>query len=177
MRTINRIVISGAPATGKTTLCYALEEQGYTCFHEISREIIQRELIAGTDVLPWKDLIAFSQQVIDGRLKQFEAAQAEVSFYDRTIIDSLAYLNKDGVEIPPEWHRMGKELRYSKQVFITPPWLEIFENDHERRESWTDVQEVHEFLVNTYREFGYEVLIVPKTSVSQRLDFIVNNLP
>jgi predicted ATPase len=177
MHTINRIVISGAPATGKTTLCYALEEQGYACFHEISREIIQRELMAGTDVLPWKDLTAFSQHVIDGRLKQFEAAQAEVSFYDRTIIDSLAYLNKDGVKIPSEWRRMGEELRYSKQVFITPPWLEIFENDYERRESWEDVEEVHEYLVNTYREFGYEVLIVPKVSVAQRLDFILNNLP
>lgn len=177
MHTINRIVISGAPATGKTTLCYELEKQGFECFHEISREIIQRELTAGTDVLPWKNLAAFTQQVINGRVKQFEAAENEFSFYDRSVIDALAYMDKDHAEIPAEWEQIAQTNRYAKRVFITPPWREIFVNDHERRESWQEVLHVHEYLVTGYKERGYEVLIIPKASVSERVDFILTNLP
>jgi predicted ATPase len=177
MRAINRIVISGAPATGKTTLCYALEKKGYPCFHEISREIIQRELLAGTDVLPWKNLQAFTKLIIAGRLRQFEAAEKELSFYDRSLIDALAYLDKDHVEIPKDWEQLAREKRYAQRVFITPPWQEIFVNDHERRESWQEVLHVHEYLVTGYEERGYEVVIIPKTTVAERLDFVLNQLP
>ena len=37
-----RIAITGAPATGKTTLSAALESLGYPVFHEQAREIIQQ---------------------------------------------------------------------------------------------------------------------------------------
>lgn len=175
MQMINRIVISGAPATGKTTLCHELEDRAYLCFHEISREIIQRELANGSDVLPWKDLMAFTKQVLSGRVKQFHAADGSISFYDRSIIDALAYLEKDGIDIPQEWEQLASKNRYGKQVFITPPWKEIFVNDHERRESWQEVLHVHEYLVTGYRERGYEVIIVPKVSVEERVAFILDH--
>ena len=56
-----RIVLTGAPATGKTTLSLGLEAQGHHVFHEQARQIIQESLEKGSDVLPWKDLNRFQR--------------------------------------------------------------------------------------------------------------------
>ena len=88
-----RIVLTGAPATGKTTVSQLLERLGHTVFHEQAREIISDSLENGTDILPWKNLLGFTQVVWDLRNKQYDRALIETkNIYDRTIIDSYAYL-------------------------------------------------------------------------------------
>lgn len=171
-----RVVISGGPATGKTSIIYQLEEMGYACYHEISREIISAEVAKGTDVVPWQNLKAFSDLVFKGRLNQFDSAQDGVQFYDRSLIDTLAYMRKDGLHIPQAWEREIAERKYSQTVFITPPWHEIFGNDHERRESWEQLLHIHEYLVSGYQEAGYTVCEVPKLPVNERVAFILKNL-
>ena len=171
-----RIVLSGGPGTGKTTLIWALEELGFNCLHEISREIIQEQLARGSNILPWQDLPAFSDKVFAGRKTQFYEAKPGLNFYDRSLIDAIAYMQKDQLIIPEKWKRSVKELRYADPIFITPPWREIFGNDHERRESWEQLLEIHDFLVSAYQEAGYSVLILPHTSVKERLAFILDQV-
>ena len=38
---IKRIIITGGPSSGKTSIIDALKDEGYSCFDEVSREIIQ----------------------------------------------------------------------------------------------------------------------------------------
>jgi predicted ATPase len=171
-----RIVISGGPATGKTSIIYALGQLGHRCYHEISREIISNELAKGTDVVPWENLQAFSELVFKERLAQFESATNGHQFYDRSVIDTVAYMRKDGLHIPAEWQAIISEKRYATKVFITPPWHQIFNNDHERRESWEQLLHIHEYLVSGYEEAGYVVAEVPKLPVAERAEFILKNL-
>ena len=173
---ITRIVLSGGPATGKTSIISTLEEMGHRCYHEISREIISKELAKGTDVVPWQNLQAFSELVFQERLAQFDAATSGLQFYDRTIIDTVAYMRKDGLHIPAEWQEIISRKRYAETVFITPPWHEIFANDHERRESWEQLLHIHEYLVSGYQEAGYTVCEVPKLPITERVAFILKNL-
>ena len=72
-----RIAITGSPATGKTTLSLALEQHGYPVFHEQAREIIQNSLDEESDLVPWIDLLGFTQLVWDLRNEQYHNALLE----------------------------------------------------------------------------------------------------
>ena len=171
-----RIVLSGGPGTGKTTLLNELIAAGHHCFKEISREIIDREVKLKSDILPWDNLEAFTSEVIKGRKQQFNMAEDGMNFYDRSIIDSLAYMRKDKLTIKEEWFNLGKLLRYDEMVFITPPWEEIYTIDAQRKESYQTLLALHEVLINSYNEFGYTVQIIPKGSVKERLKFILDRI-
>ena len=51
-----RIVISGAPGTGKTSIISGLSNSGYKCHIEVSREIIANQLQIKGSITPWQDL-------------------------------------------------------------------------------------------------------------------------
>jgi predicted ATPase len=172
----NRIVLTGGPGTGKTSIVNALKTKGHFCFEEISREIIQEEMEKGSDVLPWDNLDAFSERVISGRLKQYESAPEGISFYDRSIVDSIAYLHLDELPVNTDWHQLALSHQYNKVVFITPPWKEIYETDNERKESFNKLIDLHEILWHTYEEYGYRLVEVPRMTIEERVNFIENQL-
>jgi len=173
---IKRIAISGAPGTGKTCLINGLSMHGYKCHAEVSREIIAEQFKIGGDITPWKDLDAFSELVIDERIKQFKQAKEEIEFFDRTIIDSFAYLLKDTLPITKKWDGLAKEYRYSKIAFITPPWESIYKSDSERMEDFETATSIHEFMIKAYELYDYEIVLIPKVSVSERIKFILNHI-
>ncbi|GGH74270.1 AAA family ATPase [Phaeocystidibacter marisrubri] len=172
-----RIGISGGPGTGKTSIIQELEQRGHTCFHEYSREVIKHSLENNSDVLPWDNLPAFTEKVIEGRLTQYHSAQDRItSFYDRTIIDSIAYQHVDHLPVKPEWDQLAKIHRYHERVFITPPWEEIYQQDNERRETLEKLIRIHEILCHTYEDYGYRVIEIPKASLSERTDWLLEQI-
>ena len=54
-----KIVITGAPGTGKTSIIAQLKKLGHSCSEEISREIIAEQIASGGKMLPWLDLKHF----------------------------------------------------------------------------------------------------------------------
>jgi len=171
-----RIVLTGAPATGKTTVSQVLEDLGHQIFHEQAREIISESLANGSDILPWKDLTGFTNVVWNLRNKQFDDAMSGTkSFYDRTILDSYAYLLKGNVTPLDRWVKDMNERRFDK-VFLLPVWPEIHALDNERMETLEDCIEVEKFIIQAYEELGYELIVVPKIPVSERVAFILERL-
>ena len=69
-----KYIITGAPGTGKTAIINCLKKQGFSCSNEISREIITEQIASGGNVLPWKNLDAFSERVATMRKIQYENA-------------------------------------------------------------------------------------------------------
>ena len=172
----NRIVLSGGPGTGKTSLINELAGVGHHCFPEVSREIIDREVKLNSGIVPWDNLNEFTRFVLEGRITQYNQAPSGISFYDRSIIDSLAYMNLDGLDIPANWKEYGVKYQYQKIVFITPPWKDIYSTDKQRKESYDKMLGLHNELINSYEEYGYSISIVPKGSIKERVDFILDNI-
>ena len=171
-----RIIISGAPGTGKTSIISKLSESGYKCHKEVSREIIANQLQINGSITPWQDLFKFSEIVIKERLKQYKLATNKIEFYDRGIIDSFAYLLKDNIRIEEEWITIAKEHKYYKKIFITPPWEEIYHTDHERKEDFMSATKIHSHLLEAYEAFNYKPIIIPKTTIQERINFILNEI-
>jgi len=171
-----RIAITGSPATGKTTLSLALEQLGYPVFHEQARQIIQNSLDEDSDLVPWKDLMGFTELVWDLRNEQYHNALLEkINFYDRTNVDAYAYLNKGQATLSENWNTDLEEMRFEK-VFFLPVWPEIHSLDKQRMESLQECYEVEEFLKSAYHELGYDLIEVPPAPIDERVAFILARL-
>jgi predicted ATPase len=172
-----KVIISGGPGFGKTAIIDELESRQFICMPEVSRSIIKEQLVLGGDVLPWKNLEAFSNCLFDKRVIQFEdAPMHQWVFFDRAIHDILAYMDRINLKVPNEFLSKVSGCLYHSDVFIVPPWKEIFRNDDERQEDFETACEIHEYILNTYFKFGYNVIELPKVSVVERADFIINHI-
>ena len=168
-----RIVLTGSPSSGKTSLLQQLQTAGYMCFEEVSREIIQESIDNNTDVNPWENLPAFSQKVFTDRLQQYQDASPGINFYDRSLVDVLAYLSINNNEVDVHMQDAVQQNTYNL-VFIARPWKDIFVNDAQRLESWEDALIVDKALSITYSNYGYKLVDLPKATVMERVDFILH---
>ena len=103
-------------------------------------------------------------------------AKAGVNFYDRGMLDNLAYLKKNKHEIPNHFKIDCKNHRYHPTVFITTPWEDIYTLDDERLESFKDSIQIFEVLKQVYIEANYNLVELPQSSVKERIRFIINEI-
>lgn len=173
-----RIVITGGPGSGKTSLILAMEHSGRKVMHEISREVTKRAQAEGIEQLFLTDPILFSQKLLKGRLEQFqnlEHSHQKIVFYDRGMPDVTSYLDYIHANYPAEFDEMCLKNRYDA-VFILPPWKHIYSQDGERYETFEAAEKIFEYLLSGYKKYNYKVLEVPPGAVSQRQDFILTTL-
>lgn len=173
-----KIVITGSPGSGKTTLINELERRNFTCIPEISRQITTEARSSGIDYLFLEDPLLFSKLLLKGREKQYLDAlllKTDVVFFDRGIPDIHAYMNHTNVVFPDIYIEKSNKHKYDS-VFILPPWKEIYTTDQERYESFDMAVELHHHLKNAYTALGYNILEVPEGKVDLRADFILKNI-
>jgi predicted ATPase len=172
-----RYIISGGPGFGKTSIIKELENRKYKSIHEISRSIIKEQMEKGGDILPWKNLKAFSGLVFEQRLNQHSNAPSnEVCFYDRGIVDVLAYLKNDALHVPSSYIEASRKFHYNQIVFLTPPWREIYLMDNERKEDFEKAFAIHQLIELTYKQMGYHTQNIPLLNVEARVDFILSKI-
>ncbi len=173
-----KIVITGGPGTGKSTIIKELIKRKFTCFEEISRQVTLDAKHHGIDQLFLTNPLLFSELLLEGRHKQYFKAQAhesDIVFLDRGIPDVLAYMDYVGDQYPESFVDICKNSVYD-YVFILKPWQDIYTSDNERYENFDQAQEIHEHLLHTYKTYNYNLLDVPFDTVGKRTDHILNAL-
>jgi predicted ATPase len=172
------IVIIGGPGTGKTSIIEKLIANGHCCYPEISRQVTLEAQKQGIEQLFLKNPLLFSELLLEGRKKQFESAcneSHEVVFLDRGIPDVLAYMHYIGDSYPSFFDTACREHIYTR-IFILPPWEEIYVSDRERYENFEQAKLIYNHLTETYQNYGYELIEVPKDSVDNRILFILDKI-
>ncbi|CAH1528630.1 Predicted ATPase [Vibrio rotiferianus] len=165
------IVITGGPGAGKTTLLNALGQLGYATFAEGSRSLIEQQSQLDNGILPWTNLPEFANLCLDLMAKQKrEALNHDVAFFDRAIPDIVAYLQVGGC--PVEHTFLIESAGYQSKVLTCRPEASIYVQDDVRPHSFEEALQIHQTLVDTYTELGYDVVEVPWGSVAERVAFV-----
>jgi len=180
-----RIVITGAPGTGKTSVVKALEASDFLCYPEIIRsmtsdakQIGDPETFVSNPLLFVSDPLEFNTTLLEGRIAQFKDAEHQkvpYAFYDRAAPDVLAYMDFFKQQYDSNFENACAAHQYD-QIFILPPWEAIYAADNERLETFEEATALHDFLMQTYTRFGYTPIVVPIGTVAERLTFILNTL-
>ena len=173
-----KIVITGGPGTGKSTLINELIGKGYTCLEEISRQITLNAKKDGIDQLFLTNPLLFSELLLKGRQQQFLKADmfsSEIVFFDRGLPDVLAYMDYIGDSYPQNFVNTCKESIYDI-VFILKPYEAIYKSDNERYENFEQALDIHKHLLSTYQYYNYDLIDVPFDTVENRINFILNTL-
>ncbi len=171
-----KYIISGGPGAGKTTLIEGLKALGYACSAEVSRRLIIEEVAQNSDCLPWKDIACFSDKVLDEMIVSWHNSSAPLSFFDRGIPDIIAYLKIAELPVPDKFMLALERAPYNRQVFILPPWADIYVNDNERWQSFEEATAIYKSIKATYADLGFAIVELPKVSLEKRLSFIIDFL-
>ena len=170
-----KIVISGAAGTGKSTLIEGLREVGFPCMKEVSRTIINEQLSIDGDILPWKDVQAFSEHCIK-KTKVDMKLNPEFAFCDRGLLDYYIHSVVRNSEILPEIPFEQCHETYHSIVFFCPLWESIYEQEPQRPESFEHQIAVDSISRKVYAHAGFELVEVPKVSVKERCLFVKEEL-
>jgi predicted ATPase len=173
------VVLSGCSGGGKSSLLAELGRRGFRTFAEPGRQIVKEQTAIGGTALPYVDNRAFGELCISRTMnRMIEAVDAQdYVFFDRGLIDPIAYYDYANLDAPAHWTRAAELFRFNAKVFLVPPWPEIFANDAERKHSFDEALAHYKGLPLTYERFGYAPVIVPKAPVADRADFILRSLP
>jgi len=63
--------------------------------------------------------------------------------------------------------------RYNKKAFLFPPWPEIYCHDTERKQDLNEAIETYHAVKAGYLQCGYEIIEVPKISITRRAEYIL----
>lgn len=121
------------------------------------------------------DPIPFNETLLNLRLNRFQAQNNEDTFFDRGMVDVLAYMDHFNQKYPQHFEDICSQNKYD-QLFYFEPWESIYAPDPTRLETFKSVLQIDKALKNAYSCFGYEINIVPQTTVKERADFILKTL-
>lgn len=169
-----RVVVTGGPGVGKTTVLRELEAMGYAVVAESAREIIRERLAQGLPPRPEQQ--EFAAELIRRDRAKLDQPSPGPVFFDRCLVESIGMARECGLLSEREAKEMLKGLPFHPRVFILPPWREIYVNDAERDHTFEHCERVHRALAEWYAACGYDVCEVPRTDPRQRAERILGEL-
>lgn len=173
----NFYIITGGPGGGKTTLLEMLFSKGYSFIPETARQIIKDRLSAGLSPRP--DPLTFATDIFKKDLSNFERNIncPSLLFFDRSFVDSSFQIFSCDQERYEQIKIFSQTNRYNNTVFITPPWEEIYTTDTERDQAFEHSIEIYGQLYQWYRQHNYDLIVLPKDSVDNRVKFVLDQIP
>lgn len=172
-----RVVLSGAPNIGKSSMISLLETKGWETLKETAIDYIHMRM-AMRSQKPWEEPsfqtnINLLQQSREERL----SPEVAVVFQDRSLIDSIGYSRARNQKIPDEIQNQIKTLNLSKRyyplVFFMKPLPKEFQGE---RFDNKEAETIQKSLVEVYTEFGYTIVYVEPGLLEERVNFILDIL-
>ncbi len=170
------VILSGCSGGGKSTLIAELAGRGFGTVSEPGRRIVAEELRGDGKALPWVNLAAFAKRTIQvaAQDRSLVNTLGYWTFFDRGLVDAAVALQHATGHAASS--TVASFPRYHQRVFFTPPWPEIFRKDQERQHNIDEAIVEYERLVAAYRELGYDPVILPRSTVGERVRFVLSQL-
>ncbi|BDD02576.1 hypothetical protein AUTU_00590 [Aureibacter tunicatorum] len=142
---------------------------------EASRKVIMREQNNNGTGTPWQDMNKFSCLVYQQTMKDLQSRKDSI-FCDRSLLDNAAYLQYADLKNEIFLEEFDYDRYYQRKVFFAPSWEEIYEQDEQRPEKFEELNGLDKVLIDTYRQKGYDLIFLPKKSVIERVEFVLQHV-
>jgi predicted ATPase len=182
---MRKVLISGGPHTGKSTLIKALKSEFSNAYFvpEPAETVIIRELAKQAldksyiPKVPWLDYSTFGPVVADESV-MLEAKipdNTKLVFQDRSLIDTVGYCRLNDLEsFIPEVEKRILAARYSLALFCEP--VGRYRTTEVRRETEDKARLTHDILAEAYDQSGIDVVHLPAVSVAARVRLVHTSL-
>ncbi len=172
----NLVLITGCSGGGKSSLLDRLRARGHRVVEEPGRRVVRTEQAQGGNALPWINLPAFLRHALALAQSDLDDVRdaTDFVFFDRGVIDAVSGLAE--LTGTPVLDDVAAASLYRREVFIAPPWPEIFANDPERRHGFDDALREYRRLADALPRLGYTAIELPKTAPEARADFVLSML-
>lgn len=169
--------MTGAMGSGKSTVLKLLHEKKLVVCEEPARQILAEQRSIGDDGVPEKKPKLFTQLLLSRAIYQYKQTQHldENVIYDRGVPDIIAYAQLFNLDYAPA-QQAAKLYTYEKNVFVFPPWEDIYATDDERTMSFEAAKNFGINVQKIYKEYGYTLIDVPCVSPEERARFIMERL-
>ena len=173
---MRRVVLTGGSGAGKTALLNELRSLGYATMGDSARLIIANRLRQNQTARSGP--LEFAREVLRQDVENYPCCmlQTGLVFYDRGVVDALCMLDQVAPLEQRELEAWLVKYAYHPQVFTFPPWEDIYTNDAERDQSFSESEQAHARVTSWYRKNGYELIEVPRVSVRQRSEHVLREL-
>lgn len=178
---MKKIIITGAPCSGKTSLLNELKLNGLATIQESATLLISQEISGENKILPWTTPREFLNRVYALQLQQENSysQNSEIVFLDRSLVDCIAYYYFYNLEIPQELPELVKQARYSDVFFLEllpeKYWHQTLVS-RPRKLSYRDAIELQSLLAITYKDRGFKVIKIPILPIGMRIKAILEYL-
>lgn len=169
-----RIIITGGPGAGKSSLLEALRLKGYACQEEAARRVIQQYY--SQNCTPWGDRQSFISQVSAQIEKDLQESLNGLTFFDRGMPDCIAYAREANLPVPESLQQFDFFAYYHRQVFILPPWSQIYRKEPARQQEFSEAVLLYHSIVSTYQACGFRLTEVPQLPLEERVGFVIDCL-
>ena len=175
-----KIVFTGGPCSGKTSLIIALSKLGHNVIEEVATYLIKEG-----KVHPMIDGIEKFQEAVCVEQKRLEDEAAKDTeknawFLDRGMVDGEGYYANVEISVPQVLSDAIEEYKYNV-VFILDPVL-YTKDGSVRFENPEEATKLHQCMIEAYEKAGYELIVVKnfainaEQGVESRVSFVLNKL-
>jgi predicted ATPase len=173
---MHRVVITGGPGAGKTSLIAELGRRGFATIGESARAVIAERVARGLPPRP--DPESFAREILRRDLEKYSVPReaAGIVFYDRCAVEALGMVSAAAPLREQDLRAQLEALKFHELVFVLPPWKAIYRMDAERDHSFEHAERVHGEIVRWYVRCGYRIDEVPRLSVEQRAVHVLRSL-
>lgn len=169
-----RIVITGGPFSGKSTLVQALGERGYTTVPEaailVIQELTQEHGLEGQAIWRASNPEAFQDLIVAKQL-ELEAAldDPDPVFLDRGRLDGIAYCRIYGSAVPPALEQACQTLPYTHVILLDT----LSRYERRTQSGRTSNRErsllIRDALRDVYTEHGLAPIEIPELPLEGRI--------
>ena len=173
-----RIILTGGPGVGKSTVISMLNNQGYQVSPE-AYETLYNKL--GDETIAAMDASLFRNMLMEGQLKiEKNLIPAQPAFLDRSTLDVIFYGQYFGIPVSPKLAQDAQNNRYDAVLFLEELPKEHYQKSKFRTESSEESHTIHEFLKQKYQQKAKELNIpfiaIPYAAPEQRVQRILDAL-